>query len=83
MKPLWNNVLVRIKKSETKVGGIVIPGQENTKTAKCEVVAVGEQVTSLSAGNIAFFRKEDGFPVEIEGETLFVFPDSSALGICS
>lgn len=82
MKPLWNNILVRIQKSETKVGGIVIPGQENTKTTKGEVLAIGDNVIVVEVGNVVFLAKEEGFPVEIDGETLYVYSDCNILGVC-
>tara|TARA_B100000900_G_scaffold400666_1_gene404543 strand:+ start:753 stop:1010 length:258 start_codon:yes stop_codon:yes gene_type:complete len=83
MKPLWSYVLVRIKKTETKVGGIVVPGQENTKTAKGVVVAVGDSTQTLKVGQTVWVDKESYFPVDVKGETLYVLEEMCVLGVCS
>jgi co-chaperonin GroES (HSP10) len=83
MKPIWANVLIRVKKAETKVGGIVIPGQENNKTSKAEILSVGEEVEELKVGQTVWVSKEKLLPIEVSGETLYVCDKVSVLGVCS
>lgn len=82
MRPLWNNVLLRTKKSETKVGGIVIPGQENTKSTKASVLSVGDGTSKVKVGQTVFVAKEKLIPLDIKGETLHICIEKDILGVC-
>lgn len=82
MKPLFSNVLIRAQKPQQKVGGIVVPGNNNSETGIAEVVAVGDEVTRVSVGQNLYYAKTDVKKVQVNGEDLFILEEKSVLGVC-
>ena len=82
MKPLFNNLLIRAQKAQQKVGGIVVPGNNNTETGTAEVVALGEEVTRVSIGQHLYYAKSDAKKVNVNGEDLYILQEKFVLGVC-
>jgi co-chaperonin GroES (HSP10) len=67
---------VIIKPVETKNGAIII---SNQKPTQFKVIAIGEDVTKVSPGNIIYLEKHYGIEIDYEGEKFLVIDEVSIL----
>ena len=77
IKMLHDRILVRVPREEGErrsSGGIVIPAtaQVATRLIWAEVLAVGNHVRSVEAGDRVLFDPEDKAEVEVQGEVYVV-----------
>lgn len=91
MKPLYNNVLVKVYEEEEKTkGGIIIPDNAKEKPSTGEVIAVGEGSRdkegelipmTVNVGDIILFGKYSGTEVKLNDEDYLVLKETEILGI--
>ena len=90
IQPLYDRVIVRsLEKSQTTLGGIVLPGNSEQPDTG-EVVAVGaghvladgtQKPLTVKPGDHVVFDQRSGAPIEVDGEELRVFLESEIIGI--
>ncbi|HEU4759456.1 MAG TPA: co-chaperone GroES [Dehalococcoidia bacterium] len=89
LKPLGDNVLVRVAKAEEKIGSIVVPDAAQKKPRKGEVLAVGEGrwandhnlvriESAVKPGNVVLFGSYAGVEV---GEGLLMLKEADLLAV--
>ena len=72
--PIGKRLLVRA--AEVKHGSLIVSSQKPTRFT---VIAIGDEVTKVSAGNIIYLEKHYGVEVDHEGEKYFVIDEASIL----
>ena len=70
MKPLGRRVIVEREQTQEKIGSIIIPEKARHAPQVGRVTAVGDQVTTLKAGDKVLFGKYS--TVDIAGQ-LFIW----------
>ncbi|NMA04787.1 MAG: co-chaperone GroES [Acholeplasmataceae bacterium] len=82
IKPLKNNVILEIKKEETKTeSGIILTTESKTKSQFGCVLEVGPEVTSLSKGDEVVYKNYSGTTVEIKGVEYMIIKEEDILAI--
>lgn len=68
MKPVKENLIVSLEEVETvTAGGLVIPNSAAKTPQNAVVLSVGEEVTTVKAGDNLILRQHAGQPFEHEG----------------
>ncbi|MDD5158351.1 co-chaperone GroES [Sulfurimonas sp.] len=81
-QPLGKRVLIkRIEESNTTASGIIIPDNAQEKPSRGEVVAVSQEVSDISCGNIVVFAKYSGSEISLNGEKFIVINTEDVFGI--
>jgi chaperonin GroES len=84
IKPLGENVLVKIIKNETKTkSGIVLPETANQeKPQKGKVIATGEdKKIKVKSGQQVIFAKYSGTELKIDGEDYLILKNEDILAV--
>ena len=90
LKPLGDRVLVKIRKEEEKVGGIVLAGNAKEKPTSGEVIAVGEgsldqngkrMPIDVKKGEIVWYDKYSGTSIKFDGEEYLVIRAGDLLAV--
>lgn len=85
IKPLGDNVLVKVKKQEKKTkSGIVLPETADDERPQIgEVIAVGddEKKVKVKAGQNIIFAKYTGTEVKIENEEYLILKSEDILAV--
>lgn len=77
LKPTKGNIVLSVIEKDIKTkGGVFLPGKENKKELRYEVVAVGEGV-SVEEGTTVFVSA--GSPVSYKGEPYLITNEESIL----
>ena len=67
LKPMGENILLKQKEAaETTVSGIILATSTKEKPAIYEVVAVGDGVTAVTAGEKVVVSKHDGTDITLD-----------------
>ena len=67
LKPMGENILLKQKEAaETTVSGIILATATKEKPAIYEVVAVGEAVTAVAAGDKVVVSKQTGTDITLD-----------------
>ncbi len=74
LTPIGKRIL--IKGVEAKHGTLILSNQKPTQFV---VVAVGDEVTKVKAGNVIYLEKHYGVEIEHENEKVLVIDESSIL----
>ncbi|MFT7823853.1 MAG: co-chaperone GroES [Sulfurimonas sp.] len=81
-KPLGDRLLVeRIEEVSTTASGIIIPDNAKEKPSQGKVVAAGDEVEGVKAGDVIVFGKYAGSEITIDGSEYLIMDLSDALGI--
>jgi len=75
-------VIVKRDDAEAEIGGLLLPDQAQVKPAQGEILSVGQMVldTEIKVGKKAFWNKQMGWEMEVDGEAvtvLLALPDNS------
>lgn len=82
LKPIGKRVIIKKLEAEEKTAsGIVLPSQAQEKPQMAEVVAVGEEVKEVKAGDKVVFKKYVGTEIKIDGEELTICEVQDILAI--
>jgi chaperonin GroES len=81
-KPLGFRVLVeRIEETNTTVSGIIIPDSAKEKPSQGKVIAVSDDVRSISEGDTVVFGKYSGSELSLEGNDYIILKVEDVFGI--
>jgi chaperonin GroES len=81
-KPLGDRVLVKAVVEENKTAsGIIIPDNAKDKPNRAEVIATGEFVKSIEAGDTVVFGKYAGTELVLEGVEYLILEVKDILGV--
>jgi len=84
IKPLGERVLLKQQESEEKTaGGLYIPDNAKEKPQEAEVIAVGEEVKEISAGDKVLYGKYAGTEITHDGETFLIMKSEDVLAVIS
>ncbi len=76
MKAIGNKVIIKpIMQDSTSEGGIIVPDSFKGRSAKGEVVAVGNKVSWLPVGSICHYVKGGGDKMEENGNSFYGLMD--------
>jgi chaperonin GroES len=82
LKPIGKRVVIKKLEAEEKTAsGIVLPSQAKEKPQFAEIVAVGEEVKEVKAGDKVVFKKYVGTEIKVEGEELTICDVEDILAI--
>jgi chaperonin GroES len=95
LKPLRDNVLVKLRPPADMVGGLHVPEMAQERSLIGEVLAVGQGrhfdgdetrpsgwiTTDVVPGNVVLIGKHGGHEIEIEGEKYWVMSEDDILGV--
>ena len=79
MKPLHDRVIVKRKQSEAETSFGFILDQDPTD--ECEVIAVGDDVTTLRAGDICLIGRNIGQAIEHNEDWLTIVTEEDVLAV--
>jgi chaperonin GroES len=81
-QPLGKRVLIeRVEESKTTASGIIIPDNAKEKPLNGKVIAVSEEVKSISVNDTVVFGKYAGSELSLDGKEYLVMEDKDILGI--
>jgi chaperonin GroES len=80
IKPLGNRLTLKAEQEE-KVGSVFLPETAIQKTYRGTVLSVGEDVKKLNAGDVVYYSKFGGTPIEFEGEKIWMLCEDDILGV--
>lgn len=83
LKPLHNNVVLKLVKEETTPGGLFIPNDYNTYV-KGLVIEVGSEVCSAmndAKNKVVIFNKFESTEIDDNDQKYYVTKDENILGI--
>lgn len=90
LKPLGDRVLVKVRKEEEKIGGIVLASNAKEKPTSGEVIAVGEgaltpegkrQPIDVKVGEIVWYDKYSGTSLKYGDEEYLVIRAGDLLAV--
>jgi len=82
LKPIGKRVVIKKLEAEEKTAsGIVLPSQAKEKPQFAEIVAVGEEVNEVKAGDKVVFKKYVGTEIKVDGEELTICDVEDILAI--
>lgn len=83
VKPLGDNVLVKVKKQEKKTkSGLVLPETaDNERPQKGEVVAIGDDKEKIKVeeGNLVIFARYSGTEIKVDEEEYLILKSEDIL----
>ena len=80
--PLGNRVLIQPIAAEKKTeGGIIIPDTSGEKPMHGNVIAVGDEVKSVHAGDVAMYDRYRVFEFELDGKKQLIVKEEDLIGI--
>ncbi|MDH4944937.1 co-chaperone GroES [Sulfurimonas sp. C5] len=83
-KPLGERILVKsVEESNTTASGIIIPDNAKEKPNRAEVIAIGDEVKNVKAGDTVVFGKYSGTGLALEGQEYIVLEIADVLGVIS
>ena len=81
-QPLGKRVLIeRVEESKTTASGIIIPDNTKEKPLNGKVIAVSEEIKSISINDTVVFGKYAGSELSLDGKEYLVMEDKDILGI--
>lgn len=81
-QPLGKRILVkRLEETNKTASGIIIPDNAKEKPLHGSVIAVGDEVKGVNAGEVAVFSKYGGTEIKLEGVEYLVLNLDDVLGI--
>lgn len=81
-QPLGKRVLIeRVEESKTTASGIIIPDNAKEKPLNGKVIAVSEEIKSISINDTVVFGKYAGSELSLDGKEYLVMEDKDILGI--
>ncbi len=84
IKPLGERVLLKQLEGEEKTaGGLYIPDNAKEKPQQAEVIAIGEEVKEIAAGDKVLYGKYAGTEISHEGETFLIMKSEDVLAVIS
>lgn len=90
LKLLNDNILVKVKKIEPVINGVIVPDTAQHKKAQGLVVAVGDGKYTkkgvkvpceAKTGDFVAFGDWAGVPITVEGQDYFLMKDSDVLAV--
>jgi chaperonin GroES len=83
LRPLGLRIIIRPDLAPTKIGGIFLPDKVQSKepSRRGTIVAVGERVTEVKAGDAVVYPPFVGNDVEANGERLTIALEQDVLGV--
>ena len=81
-QPLGNRTLVeRLEEATTTASGIIIPDNAKEKPSQGKVIAIGEDVEQIAAGDVVVFGKYSGNEITIDGSQYLIIDADDIYGI--
>ena len=80
IKPLAKNIIIKTISEQKTESGIILPDSEK-KSEKGEVVAVGDEVAQLKAGDKIIFKKYGPEEIEFEREKYLICEEDDVLAV--
>jgi chaperonin GroES len=81
-QPLGNRTLVeRLEEATTTASGIIIPDNAKEKPSQGKVIAIGEDVEQIAAGDVVVFGKYSGNEITIDGTQYLIIDADDIYGI--
>lgn len=76
-----NYVLLKRHPSEEERGGLVIPDVAKKKPQTGTILSVGKLVAdkTIKEGQVAYFHKTAGFPLDVERDEIFVLREQDVI----
>ncbi len=90
IKPLGENLLVKLVENEQKTkGGVILPDNAQEKPQEAKVLAVGSGAwvdgkrvpLEVAVGDTVLFSKYAGTEVKVEGEKYLILRESDVLAV--
>lgn len=82
MRPINKKILFKpFEGSNTTEGGLIIPDTAKQLSNKGEIVEVGERVTKVKKGDVAWRVKGWGEEIIIDGEKHYIMEETAILAI--
>jgi len=82
LNPVGENILAKRKEAEAETDfGLIIPDNAQDKPQEGEVLAVGDDVASVKAGDKILFQKYGPTSTKHEGETYIFLKEEDLLAI--
>lgn len=82
VQPLFNQVYVEPEEKVERRTGVVTPTSMREKPMRGKVLAVGQTVRFIKPGDVVYFRRYAGDPIELElGRELLLIADDDCLGV--
>jgi chaperonin GroES len=80
-RPLGDRVALERLEPETEIGGILLPQTAVEKMNRGRVVAIGNDVTEVQAGDLVLFGKYAGSDLSIDGRPVSVMREEEILAV--
>lgn len=81
-QPLGNRTLVeRLEEATTTASGIIIPDNAKEKPSQGKVIAIGNEVEQIAAGDVVVFGKYAGNEITIDGTKYLIIDADEIYGI--
>lgn len=81
IKPLGKNILIaENRKSETTASGIIVEGGGH-ESKIATVLAIGEEVTAVSVGDVIFPDWSEGSRIKFEGSDRVIIKEEQVLAV--
>lgn len=82
LRPIGDKLIVkRLDESKTTEGGIIIPDTVAEKPSQGIVVAVGNAITEIKAGDKILFTKAAGEETKMEGKEFLIMEEEKVIAI--
>lgn len=90
LKPLHDNIVIRVNEETQSAGGIVIPTNAAEKPSQGTVLAVGPGALqdngklapiSVKTGDVVVFKQYAGTTIKVEGEEVLVVRDADIVAL--
>lgn len=90
LKPLHDNIVIRVNEETQSAGGIVIPTNAAEKPSQGTVLAVGPGArkddgdlvpVSVKTGDVVVFKQYAGTTIKVEGEEVLVVRDADIVAL--
>lgn len=82
IKPLFENVLVKIEKAPEKTkSGLILSPKEDNKLEEAIVLSVSDQVEQIREGDTVIFKSYNLDTVDIRGETCNFIKESDIIAV--
>ena len=90
LKPLHDNVVIRVNEETQSAGGIVIPTGAAEKPSQGTILAVGPGARqdngeiapmSVKTGDVVVFKQYAGTTIKVDGEEVLVVRDSDIVAL--
>jgi chaperonin GroES len=80
-RPLGERVLIKRKEEKTTKTGILIPETTKDKPLEGTVIAVGEEVSNIKAGDNVLFGKYSGNDIIVDGVDYILLLNEDVSGV--